>query len=453
MKTRSQAISNIPKPVYVWIYLPGETKPVVAGVVMTKSDRSGASSHSFRYAQSYIARSNAISIFTPELPLTAGQIDPPGIPAPNAPLMAGCLRDAMPDAWGRRVIVNRLTGAKQDNIHVDTFDEPTYMLQSGSDRIGALDFQESPTDYVARNPRGADIEALIEAAHLVEAGKQLPTHLDNAMFHGNSIGGARPKAMTEIDNRKYLLKFPSASDVFPIIKGEYVAMRLASLCGIDTANVSMINVGKQSVLAIERFDRVFLGPRKWERKAIVSALTVLGLDEMTSRYASYKDFADTLRRLGRIESSEPMTEIFSRISFNILCGNTDDHARNHAAFWDGKHLTMTPAYDLCPQARTGRTASQAMMINNEDRSSRLVTCLNAAPSFGLRHHEAADLIENQINIIQSHYRHICDEAELGAVDRQSMWENQFMNPFAFDDWPRSVQMSELDDMIVSPGPR
>lgn len=33
--------------------------------------------------------------------------------------------------------------------------------------------------------------------------------------------------------------------------------------------------------------------------------------------------------------------------FNVLCGNTDDHARNHArnhaAFWDGRVYRLTPA--------------------------------------------------------------------------------------------------------------
>ena len=32
--------------------------------------------------------------------------------------------------------------------------------------------------------------------------------------------------------------------------------------------------------------------------------------------------------------------------FNILCGNSDDHARNHAAFWDGYAPALTPAYDF-----------------------------------------------------------------------------------------------------------
>ena len=49
-----------------------------------------------------------------------------------------------------------------------------------------------------------------------------------------------------------------------------------------------------------------------------------------------------------------------QVVFNILCSNTDDHARNHAAFWDGQALELTPAYDICPQPRTGGEASQAM---------------------------------------------------------------------------------------------
>ncbi len=44
--------------------------------------------------------------------------------------------------------------------------------------------------------------------------------------------------------------------------------------------------------------------------------------------------------------------------------------RNHAAFWDGKNLRLTPAYDVCPQLRTGDEAGQGMLIKgNENRKS------------------------------------------------------------------------------------
>ena len=55
---------------------------------------------------------------------------------------------------------------------------------------------------------------------------------------------------------------------------------------------------------------------------------------MMARYASYQDLAEIIRHRFTAPS-DTLRELFSRIVFNILCGNTDDHARNHAAFWDG----------------------------------------------------------------------------------------------------------------------
>jgi hypothetical protein len=91
---------------------------------------------------------------------------------------------------------------------------------------------------------------------------------------------------------------------------------------------------------------------------LVSALTILGLDELSARYASYADLADLIRARFT-EPTATLRELFSRITFNVLTGNSDDHARNHAAFWDGAELTLTPAYDICPQSRGGGETSQA----------------------------------------------------------------------------------------------
>ena len=74
----------------------------------------------------------------------------------------------------------------------------------------------------------------------------------------------------------------------------------------------------------------------------MSALTILGLDEMMARYASYERLAEIIRHRFS-DPKDTLKELFSRIAFNILCGNTDDHARNHAAFWDGKELKLSPA--------------------------------------------------------------------------------------------------------------
>ena len=58
--------------------------------------------------------------------------------------------------------------------------------------------------------------------------------------------------------------------------------------------------------------------------------------------------------------SATLRELFARISFNIVCGNTDDHGRNDAAYVTMTGLRLTPAYDICPQARSGSAVNQAM---------------------------------------------------------------------------------------------
>jgi len=88
------------------------------------------------------------------------------------------------------------------------------------------------------------------------------------------------------------------------------------------------------------------------------------------------------------------------------------HARNHAGFWDGERLTLTPAYDICPQSRTGNMASQAMLIVGDNRTSTRATCLEAAPRFQLDGKAARDIIAPQIGAIRDEWDDICEEAEL-----------------------------------------
>ncbi|WP_200922718.1 type II toxin-antitoxin system HipA family toxin [Methyloglobulus morosus] len=407
---------------FVWLWLPGETDPVVAG----KLEADNGSIH-FNYGKSYLERCHdknpAIPIYEPELPLKPGLL--PLLPGLSMP---GCIRDAAPDAWGRRVIINKKLGQKGKATDTSELGELTYLLESGSDRIGALDFQRSPSEYIPRSYNHASMEELLESAERVEQGLPLSLELDQALFHGSSIGGARPKALIESDGKKYVVKFSSSTDLYSVVKAEFIAMRLAALAGINAAPVKLVTAANKDVLLIERFDRDHT-TKGWTRKAMVSALTLLGLDDMMARYASYEDLAEIIRHRFT-HPKETLREFFARLVFNILCGNTDDHARNHAAFWDGKALTLTPAYDICPQNRTGNEASQAMLIAGYNNLSQLKTCLDTAHNFLLSKEEAQDIANHQQAIIERHWGDVCANADLKAVDRQLLWRRQFLNPFS-----------------------
>lgn len=379
----------------------------------------------FRYATSYLERPDAISLWAAELPLRDDIFDPSRPPAGRDPLaLASCLRDAAPDAWGRRVINLRL-----GNDPGSQADELTYLLGSGSDRIGALDFQPSPYEYVSRDD-GASLEQLMEFASLVEAGAPVPTSLLAAAQHGTSIGGARPKALLTDGPRKLIAKFSSSSDDWPVVQAEALAMLLADRAGLDVAPVEVRRVNGKEVLLVERFDRVSTPAGATMRRGMLSMLTLLGLHASGSWGASYADIAQMIRTGPWNGVPGTLEEMFSRLVFSILVGNNDDHLRNHAAFWDGKALSLTPAYDLAPQTRNSATSSQAIAVTRDgQRASQLRLALEVAGEFHLGRDRATAIIERLRTAIESHWNECADLARLTEPQRTWLRGRQFLNPY------------------------
>jgi serine/threonine-protein kinase HipA len=404
---------------FVWTWLPGASEPVVAGRI----DADGPM-HTFTYARSYRQRRDAISLYEPELPL---------VPGPLRPVVdltiAGCLRDSAPDAWGQRVILARHLGHLTRASDVSELSLLTYLLESGTDRIGALDFQDSPTKYVPRPMSSATLEQLMGAAADIENGRLLPPALAEALTRGTSIGGARPKVLLTDEGRDLIAKFSSTTDIRPVVKAEGVAMDLARRVGLNVAPVQVAEVAGKDVLLVERFDR----PGDGQRRHLVSALTILGLDEFTgARYGSYADLADHIRQ-SFTSPAATLRELFSRIVFNILVGNTDDHPRNHAAYINADGgLTLSPAYDICPQPRSVPQANQAMAIGRDgQRTSQIITCLTACETYLLSSAQAQAIIDEQIEIIRTQWDEAARAARLTELDRRQLYGREILNEFIF----------------------
>ncbi|GAB4361787.1 MAG: type II toxin-antitoxin system HipA family toxin [Kiloniellaceae bacterium] len=412
---------SAPPEAYVWTWLPAEVEPVVAGRLARQGEQLV-----FNYGRSYLARDDAIALFDRELPLKPGTL-----PTSTNMRMPACLRDSAPDAWGRKVILHlHACGSRAESaLHACGDDELTFLTESGSDRIGALDFQRSPVEYVPRGGGSVGLEELAVAIGLLETGRPLTPELARLAVNCTGAGGARPKAVIESAGAKYLVKFSSSRDLYPVVKAEFVAMRLAARAGLNVAPVSLMNTADGDVLLVRRFDRIATQDG-WQRRHMLSALTLLGLDEKTAAHASYEDLAEIIRH--RFTSPKAtLLELYGRMVFNVLIGNTDDHARNHAAFWDGRHLSLTPAFDICPQPRGTGEAFQAMRIAGSDSTSRIATCLRAAHNFLLSEADAIELIKGQTEGIVSAWQEVTAEAGLKYMERQSLWGRQILNAFAF----------------------
>lgn len=396
---------------FVWTWLPGAVEPVVAGRI---DDVDGELV--FTYGRSYLARPEARPLQHNGLRLVEGTQRPPvGLDA------HGVIRDAAPDSWGQRVILRRQVGVGADDTNAISL--LTYLLESGSNRIGALDIQRHADRYEARDTHGS-LEELVEAGDRLAQGLPFSPDLDDALAFGSAVGGARPKAVLRGDGRELIAKFSVSTDVFPWIQAEAVGMELARRCGVRTAATELISTAGRDVLLIDRFDRPGVGLRRH----VLSALTLLELHELASRHATYTELSELMRLRFR-NPTQTRAELFRRIVVNVLVGNTDDHPRNHASFWDGEMLELTPAFDVCPQPRAGGETELAMGFGDGgEKRARLSACLAAANHYGVSASAAADIVDECATVVREQFNDVC--AAVGALEstRDLLWERAVANP-------------------------
>ncbi|NKF24765.1 type II toxin-antitoxin system HipA family toxin [Solimonas marina] len=370
---------------FVWIWLPQAVEPVVCGRLWAESGMVR-----FIYGRSYRARRDAIALMPERMPL-----DERIHLARRAGQVPAAIADAAPDAWGRRVIEYRRKSGELPELD--------YLADSRGDRIGALHFQTQADRFVPSTLAPARLDDLLQAAEVLERQQPLPAELAAALEHGTSIGGARPKATLMDGHRPLIAKFSSTTDRWSVVRAEWACMRLAARCGIRTAATSLVSVAGKDVLLVERFDREPAASGALLRRSMLSALTLLDLDDTEARLASYPALAELLHRLAA-NGRDDARQLFRRMVFNILVGNTDDHAKNHAAFWDGQWLRLTPAYDLLPMPRVGQEAAQAMQVGAAGRTATMANALSEAGRFALTPSQAREIVDEVEATIAAHWR-------------------------------------------------
>jgi serine/threonine-protein kinase HipA len=373
---------------YVWVYLPDHPEPVVCGRLQALTD--GA--YSLIYGRSYRDRSEAIPLAPDSMPLGATPFIGRRVGA-----LPGPIRDAGRDAWGRYVTEYRRGVANLDELDI--------LVSGQGDRIGALAFSDSATKCEATEPPNVTLPDMEAAARGVQEGQPLPPHLLDALLHGTTIGGARPKATLRLlDGRHWIAKFSSTTDQYRVVRWEDATLTLAGAAGISVPPHRIEQVNQRDVLLVERFDRT---PTKGgvTRRLMLSALTLLDLDDTETTLASYPDLSEVLLRHAQ-DSTLDRKQLFRRMVFNILIGNEDDHAKNHSCFWDGRRLQLTPAYDLLPQRRAGMEGRQAMIVGAlgpGGRESTVANALTSAARFGLDDDEAVALAREVQGVVQEQW--------------------------------------------------
>jgi len=379
---------------YVYLQLPGSLEIVTAGF-FEQEDRAGIPLGVFVYNPAYLSRSDAVPLDPFELPLRQGRFETVKLNG-----IFGALRDASPDAWGRRIIERKLN--RFDLSEVD------YLLNSPEDRVGALSFGRGKTypPPGARFNKVLELDKLLEFARAVEEDDkvELPAQVQELIQPGTSLGGARPKNVVEDDEGLWIAKFPEKNDRWNNARVESAMLNLARECGLRTSDARVVSVAGADVLLVRRFDRVKV-KGGYCRHRFVSALTVLDAGETMGDRArwSYLLLADELRRRTH-RVAEDLRELFCRIVFNSLISNTDDHPRNHGLIAPGRDFELAPAYDLTPNPMTSlERRDLALIAGRFNRYANRENLLSECARFRLATEDANRLIDRVKNTVSTRW--------------------------------------------------
>lgn len=362
---------------YLW-WLGQPADPVLIGPLRFVPSLRGVSLH---YAPHWLQQGFPLS---EDLPL----LDQEFLPQ-QKDVAVGAVDDARPDRWGERVI--RFIDRPLRSSLME------FLYLAGDERFGALGVSTSARAYLPRTqgplPCLSDVDVLHQVVQQVLLGEPISEPLRRLIAPGVSMGGARPKALIQIDGHPWVLKFAEPGEAWnsPLI--EHATLTLAAQAGIRVAATQAVPLHQGHAVAVKRFDRVD-GTRIHALSARV-ALKAAGED------MGYPELAQLLRRRGPVRegvAKAHMRELFVRMVFNILIDNTDDHEQNHVVLMNdqGEYL-LSPAFDVLPIGQA--LGYQQMRVGTDGAVSTLDNALSEHAQFGLRVDEAQALVKDVVSVV------------------------------------------------------
>jgi serine/threonine-protein kinase HipA len=414
--------------VFIGIEIPGQGI-VTAGVLNVERSVTPGRDRSrgvFRYAPSYLNRSDAVPLDPVKMPLVGQEfsfIKFGGLPP--------ALRDCAPDNWGRTLIERylRSNGVTRSIAEVD------YLLLSPSDRSGNLHFavdleQDGTPLWGQLSLEPTDLPAMAKVKEYVievlkkpqlDEGESYPREMDALL---TAAGGARPKVTLKTPAGTYMAKLENPlSDKASMARLESASLDMARRVGIPTVE----SIAKGDDLYItKRFDLRPGAPRM----QYLSAMTVLDAsDEPYNRTNwSYSKLASELDRW----SADPAADkeiLFRSMVLRAVLSDSDDHPRNYALVRDpaapsskpGTTLgqwRLAPIFDCVVGMGQGRKATElAMEIGDHGYRITEENILSRAHFFGLNQDKAMAIMREIESRVLNEFEDVLDAHGVSTKDK------------------------------------
>ncbi len=262
--------------------------------------------------------------------------------------------DSLPDMFGNIIFKAWLDRKEKSNISV--LEQLAYISNRG---MGALEYQPA-LDLPINATIDLDqiiqvLKDVLDFKKLEEQGSINNQALINVFKIGTSAGGARPKIIISEhkkngtiipgdleysnDYHHYLVKLALEEDInYPREIIEFCYYQILKKVGIRMMDSKLID---HKHFATLRFDR-----QNGEKQHVLTATGLTGWDFKDAKMSSYENLFKLCSFL-KIPHAQ-MEELFKRMVFNVIYGNTDDHLKNHSFIYNKEkdNWNLSPAYDV-----------------------------------------------------------------------------------------------------------
>jgi serine/threonine-protein kinase HipA len=382
-----------------YVFIDGlEDKPIVCGVVTLDAKKQYGE---FRYGKSYLARSDAFPLDPINLPLTSNIFT-----TMHQKGVFGVLSDAGADSWGEKVILSLHNTKPKNSLE--------FLLAGAGMGVGSLVFSlssNSSKPKVNKNTLG-DIPMLLKAKEAILNDEEIPKEAKKAFEYGSSMGGARPKTTVSDAGIAYLAKFNRPEDIFNHAKVEHASMNMLKELTSRVATTKVLQTNNGDVLLVERFDILDARPTHH----FISANSLINLrlinhSSLVERY-SYGFLSEFI--LKHSSAPDDAEELFRRMVFNVLIGNTDDHTRNHAFLYSfkNKDWRLSPAYDVLP---INANTQHGMGIGLNGRDGTIENLLSQSERFALKRFKGEKIVKEALDLV-SQWPHYFNKYGVGDGD-------------------------------------
>ena len=354
--------------------------------------------------------------------------------------LPGLLADVMPDKYGNAIINSWL---QKNNRPSNSLNPVEILCFIGKRGMGALEFEPNNAETEMQDV-DLEISSLVHIAEQILQEKQDfnssfsktdDKHLYDLLKIGTSAGGARAKAVIAFNpNTKqirsgqadipqgfehWLFKFDGVMDQqFGASSGygrvEMAYYLMAQAAGITMQESQLFEENGRAHFMTKRFDRV--GNEKLHMQSFCG-LQHYDFNEVNS--FSYEQLFETMRLFGL-----PYTDarqLFTRMVFNVMARNCDDHTKNFAFLMDknGK-WGLSPAFDVCHAYRPNSpwVSQHALSIEGKRTDFDVKDFINLATKMNIKKPlEMIEQVRNAVGDWQKYAKEVeVDESLAKAIE-------------------------------------